>query len=1132
MGGGSKKKQTVGYKYFVGKHMVLCRGPVDFIKEMLVDDKLALSGTLTSGNYTVSKEDLFGGKSREGGVSGSLDVLNGEPTQTVNSYLASKLGSFVPAFRGVLSVVLRQMYLGMSPYLKPWSFVASRIHVRQNGIAQWYDAKSEINSVPIIPPFSNWRYLVVPYVDSTNYAGLDVDDSSWSSGPAPFANAYNAGAGAAGFDPNPGTVIALDQRVWLRKKLYFTQIPENVNFDSFVDNGIEVYINGVHALSHFTPVSSSYSATIPGSMFVSGQNLIAVMGYDDAPPSLPGDAFYFDVKFANDVVLSGDMNPAHIIRECLTDPDWGMGYAESDIDDASFTYAADMLYAEQMGMSLLWDTQTSIEEFIQLICRHINATIYLDRRTGLFVLKLIRNDYDEGSLLQLNKSNITKIDDFSRGTFGELVNSVTVTYWDAITRDDATITISDIALVSMQGGTNNSSIDYEGFTNSSIASRVAQRDLKTLSTPLISCTIYANTDAEDLNIGDVFKLTWPDYDLTNVIMRVATIGCGDGKSNRVRLTCTQDVFSMPDVAYIAPTPPDGVPVDAAPVPVSNRLAFEVPYLEAVQQEGQSVVDGNLTTNPDIAYFSIAAARPSSNSINAILYTDSGAGYEEQLTVDFCPFAELSADIDRNATSFVLSNLNDESEIDLNTWFQIGTEIMEVTNLVGTTITVKRGLLDTVPVNHSAGETLFFWDAYEGTDPAQYVTGEVISGKLSTVTASGSLPISSAPADSVTMVGRLIKPYPPGNVKINSSYFPVAILGAFGLTWAHRDRLQQTGSDYIDFLDASIGPEAGTTYNLRLYGELDTLLRTVSGSAAVSYNWTDEEADSGLTVPGSAGGGDYDTVVAASSPTARWKMDETSGTTMLDSVGGYHGTYFNGVLLGQPPLVADAGKSAKFDGSNDYATVPDNAALRPGTGEYAIEMTEKFTGTAFGMAFGKFANPSPYPGPTVFFNSANDTTVAGRIEFRDKRQSGYWVDSVATGLNDGVARHYIFQRRQVSPGVWKLEMYINGVLDAATTLPAVEDLNTTNQIYVGSRDIQLVNGTADDVIYYVGRALTPAEVQDHYLASAGLSALPRLNGRIRFELESVRDGKTSYQKHNVITDRAGYGYNWGKYWGGI
>ena len=43
---------------------------------------------------------------------------------------------------------------------------------------------------------------------------------------------------------------------------------------------------------------------------------------------------------------------------------------------------------------------------------------------------------------------------------------------------------------------------------------------------------------------------------------------------------------------------------------------------------------------------------------------------------------------------------------------------------------------------------------------------------------------------------------------------------------------------------------------------------------------------------------------------------------------------------------------------------------------------------------------------------------------------------------------------------------------------------------------------------------------------------RLNGRIRFELESVRDGKTSYQKHNVITDRAGYGYNWGKYWGGI
>jgi hypothetical protein len=44
-----------------------------------------------------------------------------------------------------------------------------------------------------------------------------------------------------------------------------------------------------------------------------------------------------------------DMNPAHIIRECLTDTNWGMGYPESDIDDVSFTAAANTLYSESNG---------------------------------------------------------------------------------------------------------------------------------------------------------------------------------------------------------------------------------------------------------------------------------------------------------------------------------------------------------------------------------------------------------------------------------------------------------------------------------------------------------------------------------------------------------------------------------------------------------------------------------------------------------------------------------------------------------------------------------------------------------------------------------------------------------------
>ena len=185
--GGSSKSVTVGYKYYVGMHMVLCRGPVDYMKEALVDDKSALLGNFGSGTYGIFKEDLFGGESREGGVSGLFDVMNGESTQTVNSYLASKLGALVPAFRGVLSVVLRQMYLGINPYLKKWSFLAQRVHVRQNGIAQWYDAKAAILSNSfVIPPGNNWRYKVLNVGDSSDYHLESYDDSTWDIGYSPF----------------------------------------------------------------------------------------------------------------------------------------------------------------------------------------------------------------------------------------------------------------------------------------------------------------------------------------------------------------------------------------------------------------------------------------------------------------------------------------------------------------------------------------------------------------------------------------------------------------------------------------------------------------------------------------------------------------------------------------------------------------------------------------------------------------------------------------------------------------------------------------------------------------------------------------------------------------------------------
>lgn len=786
---GGSKKQTVGYKYFAGMHMVLCHGPIDKITRITVDEKelwagsntggvgvafasgtvvllnnplplgvglfggglsavivdgttfgfvesgatgtqvnlgatreetatnlaakinalasvnatasgnvvtvvaaasgaggdsislgkseflsnnIAVSGsTLTggSGRISVNRPDLFGGESREGGISGTLDFMTGHGSQLPNDYLVSKLGSLVPAFRGVVSVVLRQMYLSMNPYLKTWGFTVQRIHVQQDGSPQWQDA----------------------------YAQIDV-------------TVYDA---------------------------------------------------------------------------------------EGEPVSLAA------------------MNPAHIIRECLTNKLWGMGYNDADINDTTFLSAAITLFNEKMGMSLLWDTQTSIEEFVKIVLQHIDASLYVDRKTGQFVLKLIRGGYDKEDLIVLDPSNIDKIEDFKRPAFGELANSITVNYWDGSKDQTGSVTVQDIALAQEQGGENNTTVTYEGFIDPATASRAAQRDLKSLSTPLITCTIYTTKVARNLNIGDVFILSWPDYQIESVVMRVTGIAFGDGKTRRVRIQCAQDVFSYPEDAFVTKPPSGWVDPIGPPGPVILQKAFELPYFELVRDNGQSVVDSSLASNPYVGYVGAACSAPATAALNANMHTDDGSGYEEVSQTDFCAGAYLSDDLDYTTTEFDLLSASSLSLVSAGEWLQIGSELMAVVSLVGNTLTVKRGVLDTVPALHTAGAEILFWDGLNATDPTEYVASDSVEVKLIAANGSGVFPLASAAPMTVELVGRAARPFPPANVMFNGVYRPSEISGVVTISWNERNRVTQTGGTLIGYFDGTVTPEVGTTYSVEL-----------------------------------------------------------------------------------------------------------------------------------------------------------------------------------------------------------------------------------------------------------------------------------------------------------------------------
>lgn len=861
--GGKSKKVTVGYKYYAGMHQVYCLGPIDHFSRLVVGEKEAWTGIATGGSITVNKPGLFGGEAREGGVSGTIDVEMGEATQDVNSYLSAQLGT-VPAYRGVAALVLRQLYLGNNPYLKKWAAWGQRIHVRQDGIEQWYDATAEIpdltSSEGGVEDFEGGVGAYTLMVGSLS----DFEVVNTERGRAMVTKSVtNLGSSIRRIDliSLQPTSISFDFRVDSRGnddtgRLSFVDASGNIVFQ-FIGSraaaqdslrrarvrGGNISGSGGSAgsvLDYIVDEDEWYSVkvdldftgnTFTATLFQDGVTLAATTASTGLSSNIVGLQFGVDANssgfgqttFANirySVFLpSGDLNPAHIIRECLTDPIWGMGYPEADIDDASFQVAADTLYAEGMGMSLVWDRQTTIDKFVSEIVRHIDASLFISRFTGKFTLRLTRDDYDPDLLLLLDESNVSKVDRPTRPEFGETANSVSVVYWDSSTGKKDSITLQDPASIQMQGGEINTTIQYPGFTKRRVATMACARDLKALSNPFFSCSIHASSVARDLDIGDTFKFSWAKWKHSETIMRVVGISLGDGKTRQVIITAVEDVFSTPLNAIIGDPGSGWVDPSVPPQPAEREIAVEAPYYEVVQVLGQTDADTTIAANPDIGFVAAAAGRPGS-AINAQMWTDAGAGYAEADVLDFCPTALLASDIVQTDTVLNIEDGTDLDLIEIGTHVQLGDELVRVDaiNTGAGTVTVGRGILDTVPVKHAAGALLMFWDAFVGFDNTEYANGEEIDVKITPISGSGQVALVDADALPVQLSQRAYRPYPPGDMQVEGVSYEqdVTYSGEINVTWVHRDRLQQTSGDFEDHFDGTIGPEAGTTYRLQVY----------------------------------------------------------------------------------------------------------------------------------------------------------------------------------------------------------------------------------------------------------------------------------------------------------------------------
>lgn len=452
---------------------------------------------------------------------------------------------------------------------------------------------------------------------------------------------------------------------------------------------------------------------------------------------------------------TGDYNPAYFIYEWLTNSEWGLGAADELIDFTAFQAAANTLHTEGFGMSVQENSARKIRSIIQDVQKLIDGVVYFERLTNKWTIKLIRPDYDIGTLPVFDETNVVEYTKFNRVTYTDSVNHVIIKYIDkALNYKERPIDFKNTANFRIQGEVIKTELSMYGCCDAALAGRIAYREGRIYSTNIADGQIKVNREAHFVRPGTPFKLkrTMPDgtVDIPEIVVRALKVDDGDFFDSVVTVDYVEDIFSIGSISYTTPTPPSLPALITAPSNVTNAVVMEQPYI---------------FSGSEIRVMAFAA-KPNGSHLNYDLYisTDGGTLYQlAEQNVDFCPLGTLDAGITNAASSMVLntpidlSRLVAASDDDIAAGYNLiyfattGEIAAFKTATIDTPTAGKwtidmtgwRGILDTAAAAHSAGEKIYFFTYGQSLPNTAYGSGLTIKFKFVTRTPVGDLALGSA-----------------------------------------------------------------------------------------------------------------------------------------------------------------------------------------------------------------------------------------------------------------------------------------------------------------------------------------------------------------------------------------------------
>lgn len=780
-----------GYQYFLGCQFMLCHGPVDELIDIQADQKSinrtdtpVLNGNSTENfiDVNANSPNLFGGTvpGGAGGIQGHIDFYRGLETQQPDDYLTQKQGRIVAdqsgidyVFTGVGNGGLTALSAGPNSLEETFTITAIGIDTNNTHAT-----------------FQKMKFSVVGSISGTQHNSTlnsDGSDGCWAD---------------AAFSCS------------------------RINFT--ILTGSTQYVNGDHFVigtlhSQVAPTYRGLCYAVFKQLYVGTSNYLKPLAFvvRRCPDPLAQGS-----SIAN---ISGDANPALVVYELLTNVRYGLQIPPV-LMGTSFAAAAVTLAGEGLGVSMIFDTQATADSLIGEVLRHCDGMIFTDPATGLFEIVLARGGYDPTTLPELTVDSVIGTPDFARGSWSETTNLVGINFSSrANNYNDRLVKAYDAANIEVTGEVRSQTIDFKGISSEAAAGLVAIRVLKTFSYPLGKLKVVADRSAWRFRPGGLFRFTWIPLGVVNQVFRITRISYGQLTDGKITMDAVEDIFGINSVAFVAPPISGWVNPAGAATPCSSEQLIELPY--AVQKSG-SLPGG-------IFALAMAARDPNVFEKSFEIWVNPGSGFtDSNISSSFCPAGTLHAAygaglVAFDSTGFVLSATGgvdlDQLAAANPTDFANGVNLCMIDDeiMAWTTPTLNpdgtysvagivRGLLDTVPADHSSGATVFFFSQGSNvTQPSPYPTDLTVTARLTPNGAIDQLAVGSASDVTVTTRSRSARPYPPGNIIVNGHPYgvrPSAVAGDLTVTWKSRNRLTQALTVQQDAADVT--GEAGQFFTVQ------------------------------------------------------------------------------------------------------------------------------------------------------------------------------------------------------------------------------------------------------------------------------------------------------------------------------